>query len=473
MTGRLNLLRLAAAGFVATCRDGPAVTRLTRRSLLTAGLAALVQPASAAPRSRPGAAPDVPRSGNVDVIVIGAGAAGIAAARRLVGAGRRIALLEAGNAIGGRCITDTTTFGIPYDRGAHWIYLADNSPIAKLAAQNGFDLYLAPPGQRMRIGRRYAREGEMEDFLASLVRANAAISAAARKSDIACAQVLPKDLGEWGPTIEFVLGAYGCGKDLADVSTVDLSRSTERDNGAFCRQGLGALLAKLAPVEALQLATPVTQIEWGRGMVEVGTTRGQFRASALIVTVSTNVLASGKIKFDLPKRHLDAANKLKLGSHDRLAVELIGNPLGLRADELVFEKSENKQTAALFANVAGSTVCTVDVGGSFGRDLSSKGPEQLVDFAITWLTGLYGGDIKKNVKRQAVTRWAQEPWALGAISAAAPGAQPARKILMEPISNRIFYAGEAAHETLWGTVGGAWESGERAADAVLKVFGRG
>jgi monoamine oxidase len=96
-----------------------------------------------------------------------------------------------------------------------------------------------------------------------------------------------------------------------------------------------------------------------------------------------------------------------------------------------------------------------------------------VDFAITWLTGLYGGDIKKNVKRQAVTRWAQEPWALGAISAAAPGAQSARKVLMEPISNRIFYAGEAAHETLWGTVGGAWESGERAADAVLKIFGRG
>jgi len=473
MTGRLNLLRLAAAGFVATCRDGPAVTRLTRRSLLTAGLAALVQPASAAPRSRPGAAPDVPRSGNVDVIVIGTGAAGIAAARRLVGAGRRIALLEAGNAIGGRCITDTTTFGIPYDRGAHWIYLADNSPIAKLAAQNGFDLYLAPPGQRMRIGRRYAREGEMEDFLASLVRANAAISAAARKSDIACAQVLPKDLGEWGPTIEFVLGAYGCGKDLADVSTVDLSRSTERDNGAFCRQGLGALLAKLAPVEALQLATPVTQIEWGRGMVEVGTTRGQFRASALIVTVSTNVLASGKIKFDLPKRHLDAANKLKLGSHDRLAVELIGNPLGLRADELVFEKSGSRQTAAIFGNLYGSSVCTIDVAGNFGRDLAARGQTEMFEFATGWLVGLYGSGIKSALKRYHATRWDQEPWVMGAASAAVPGGQSARKVLMEPVRDRIFFAGEAVHETLWGTLGGAWESGERAADAALRLFGGG
>ena len=89
----------------------------------------------------------------------------------------------------------------------------------------------------MRIGRRYAREGEMEDFLASLVRANTAIADVARKSDVACSQALPKDLGEWRPTIEFVLGPYDCGKELAEVSTVDLSRSGEHDNkvpALFC-----------------------------------------------------------------------------------------------------------------------------------------------------------------------------------------------------------------------------------------------
>src|SRR2546428_4338750 len=112
--------------------------------------------------------------------------------------------------------------------------------------QSGFDIYSAPPGQRMRIGRRYAREGEMEDFLASLVRANTAIADAARKSDVACTQVLPKDLGEWRPTVEFVLGPYGCSKELAEVSTADLFRPGERDNGAFCRQGFGAVPAELA-----------------------------------------------------------------------------------------------------------------------------------------------------------------------------------------------------------------------------------
>ena len=447
--------------------------RLSRRSFLASSAAALAAaPALAAPRPAP--APEVPRSGWVDAVVVGAGAAGIAAGRRLAAAGKRFVVLEAADQVGGRCITDTKTFGVPYDRGAHWIYAADINPLAKLAMQSGFDIYQAPPGQRMRIGRRYAREGEMEDFLASLVRANTAIADAARKSDVACTQVLPKDLGEWRPTIEFVLGPYGCTKELADVSVADFSRSGERDNSAFCRQGFGALLAKLAGPLPLLLATPVKTVEWwSRSRIEIDTPKGQFKTEAVIITVSTNVLTGGKIKLapDLPKRHLDAAMKLKLGSRDHVALELTGNPLGLRADELVFEKSESRQTAAIFGNMSGSTICVIDVGGSFGRDLSAKGEAAMIDFAITWLGGLYGTDIKSAVKRRHATRWNNEPWVLGAMSAAAPGAQSARKTLTEPLSGRIFLAGEATHETLWGTVNGAWESGERAGNAVVKLLG--
>ena len=449
--------------------------RLSRRAFLAASAVAAAGPALGAPRPAPTPpSSEVPRSGIVDAVIVGAGVAGIAAARRLAAAGKRFALIEAADVAGGRCITDTKTFGVPYDRGAHWIYAADINPLAKLATQTGLDIYPAPPGQRMRVGRRFAREGEMEDFLAGLVRANTAIADAARKSDVACGQVLPKDLGDWRPTIEFVLGPYGCGKELSEVSTADFARSAERDNSAFCRQGLGTLLAKLGAGVPLQLATPVKSIDWGsRTRIDVETIKGQFRTSAVIVTVSTNVLAAGKIKFspDLPKRHLDAAGKLKLGSQDHVVLELTGNPLGLRADELAFEKTESKQTAAIFANVSGSTLCVIDVAGNFGRELSGKGEAAMIDYAIAWLTGLYGTDMKNIVKRRHATRWNNEPWVLGASSAAAPGAQSARKIMMEPLGNRIFFAGEAAHETLWGTVGGAWESGERAADAVVKLLG--
>jgi monoamine oxidase len=96
----------------------------------------------------------------------------------------------------------------------------------------------------------------------------------------------------------------------------------------------------------------------------------------------------------------------------------------------------------------------------------------MTDFATGWLADLYGADVKKAIGRTHATRWTAEPWALGAFSAAAPGGQPGRKVLMEPVRERLFFAGEAVHETLWGTVGGAWESGERAADAALRLWGR-
>jgi monoamine oxidase len=446
---------------------------LSRRLFLASAAGAAASSALAAPR--PTTPVEIPRTGWVDAVIVGAGAAGIAAARRLAAVGKRFVVLEAADEVGGRCITDTKTFGVPYDRGAHWMYAADVNPLVKLGVQSGLNVYTVPPGQRIRIGRRYAREGEMEDFLAGLVRANTAIADAARKSDVACSQALPKDLGDWRSTIEFVLGPYNCGKELSELSTADLARAIERDNGAFCRQGFGAVLAKLAAGLPILTGSPVKTIEWwSRQRLEVDAAKGNFRTNAIIVTLSTNALLANKVKFapDLPKRHQDALNKLRLGSRDHITLELPGNPLGLRADELVFEKSENRQTAAILGNVSGSTLCMIDVGGNFGRELSAKGEAAMVDFALGWLGSLYGADMKNAVKRRHATRWNNEPWVLGAMSAAAPGGQSSRKILTEPLSGRIFLAGEATHETLWGTVAGAWESGERAADAVLKLIGR-
>ena len=163
----------------------------------------------------------------------------------------------------------------------------------------------------------------------------------------------------------------------------------------------------------------------------------------------------------MPARQNDAFGKLALGSYDHIALELANNPLGLESDDLVFGKSVNTSTAAILANVSGTSLCFVDVAGAFGRDLTAQGEAAMVDFAADWLAGLYGAEVKKAIKRSHATRWIQEPLALGAFSAAAPGGQSARRTLMEPLHDAIWFAGEAAHETLWGTVGGAWESGER------------
>jgi monoamine oxidase len=440
---------------------------MTRRDFFVASAGLAAAPALG---SRAFGAP-VPRE--ADIVVIGAGAAGIAAARRIVAANRKVIVVEAAGQIGGRCLTDTVTFDVPFDRGARWMHNPDTNPMIKLARAAGLRISTAPLGQKIRIGRRYARAGETEEFLATLVRANRAIDDASRgKADVSCASVLPRDLGDWAGTAEFVLGANATGKDLKDVSAIDKARAQERNAAIACRQGLGTLIGKLGEEIPLSLSTPANRIGWSNRDVTVETPAGKIVARAAIITVSSNVLAAGNIKFtpDLPRRQLDAAAKLSLGSYDRIALALQGNPLGLARDDVIVEQSNSTRTALLFGNMAGSSLCVLDVAGSFGRDLSSQGEPAMVAFAIEWLTKLFGSDVAAAVKKSSATRWNAAPFALGAMSVAAPGAQPARKILTEPIGC-MFLAGEATHETLWGTVDGAWESGERAAEAALRRIG--
>lgn len=439
---------------------------ITRRDLLAASAAAVVLPGVG---SRAWGAP-LPRE--ADIVVIGAGAAGIAAARRIQSANRKVIVLEADARLGGRCWTDNAAFDVPFDRGARWLHNPETNPMVRLARNAGLDISAAPLGQKIRIGQRYARAGETEEFLAALVRTNRAIDDASRKADVACASVLPKDLGDWAGTAEFVLGANATGKDLRDVSVVDKARAQDRNAAIGCRQGVGALVAKLGEQLLVALSTPANQIIWNNRDVTVETPAGRIAARAVIVTVSSNVLAAGNIKFtpELPKRQLDAAAKLSLGSYDRIALQLAGNPFGLARDDALIEQSNSTRTALLSANIAGSSLCLVDVGGSFGRDLSDQGEKAMVAFAVEWLKKLFGSDIAATVKKSSVTRWNASPFTLGAMSVAAPGGQGSRKILTEPTGN-LFLAGEATHEALWGTVDGAWESGERAAEAALKKIG--
>jgi monoamine oxidase len=412
----------------------------------------------------------VPRE--ADIVVIGAGAAGIAAARRIMAASRRVIVVEAASQPGGRCLTDSATFGVPFDRGARWMYNPDSNPMIRLARAAGFEIAAAPPGQKIRVGRRNARAGETEEFLAALVRANRAIDEASRRADISCASVLPKDLGDWASTAEFVLGPNATGKDLKEVSTVDKARGGDRNAAIACRQGLGNLLAKLGEQVPLALSTPASRVAWSGRDVSVDTPAGKIAARAAVITVSSNVLSAGEIKFtpELPKRHLDAAAKLSLGSYDRIALQLAGNPLQLGRDEVLVEQSNSARTALLFANMAGSSLCSIDVAGSFGRDLSAQGEKAMVAFAAEWLGKLFGSDAASAVRKSSATNWNAAPFTLGAMSSAVPGGQLSRKILTEPIGCMML-AGEATHETLWGTVDGAWESGERAAEAALRKIG--
>ena len=394
---------------------------LTRRDFLSASAGFAAMPALG------GLAWGAPLPRDADIVVIGAGAAGIAAARRIVAANRKVIVIEASGQSGGRCLTDSATFDMPFDRGARWLHNPETNPMVKLARSAGLDVSAAALGQKIRVGRRNARAGETEEFLAALVRANRAIDDASRgRADVSCAAALPKDLGDWAATAEFVLGANATGKDLKDVSAIDRAHAQDRTAAIGCRQGLGTLMARLGADVPLALSTPASHIAWNGRDVTVETPSGKIAARAAIVTVSSNVLAAGNIKFtpDIPKRQLDAASKLSLGSYDRIALQLQGNPLGLARDDVVIEQSNSTRTAMLFANVGASSLCMIDIAGSFGRDLSAQGEPAMAAFAVEWLSKLFGSDVASAVKKTSATRWNAAPFALGAMSAAIPGWDP-------------------------------------------------
>jgi len=252
---------------------------------------------------------------------------------------------------------------------------------------------------------------------------------------------------------------------------VDKVHALERNAAIACRQGLGTLIAKLSEQVPLALSTPASRVAWSGRDVTVETPAGKIAARAAIVTVSSNVLAAGNIKFtpEIPKRQLDAAAKLNLAA-------TIGSCCNCRQSAGAGARRHRHRTKQFNADGAvvcqyGTVVAVLDRCRRLVRTRSlSQGEPAMVAFAVEWLTKLFGSEWAAAVNKSSATRWDAAPFVQGAMSVAAPGAQPSRKVLTEPIGC-MFLAGEATHETLWGTVDGAWESGERAAEAALQKIG--
>jgi monoamine oxidase len=435
-----------------------------RRHVLAGAAAFAASPSLA---QSPGQMP----SGEVDVAIIGAGAAGIAAARRVASAGRSYAVFEAHNRIGGRVWTTAGSLGTIHDRGAHRLTASGRNPLVSIGRLAGVKFYDPAPFRRLYVGLREARDSGYDNFTAALHRASRAITAAGEAGlDLSAARTLP-DLGDWGATVSFVLGPLQTSKDLEEVSTLDFSRSEEHPDELVCQGGMGRLLAAAAGPLNVNLETAVTRVDSrGRGSIAIETTRGTVRAATLIVTASTSALSANYIRFEqpLPKRFADALAGLSLGTHDRLIFQLSAKQFGFANDQRVIFRTSDDRTIALVGNVGGADLAYAEFCGRFGREMSNAGDAAMRDFVAETLSAHFGADAKNFIGRSESVRWSRAPWILGAISAAAPGSGMNRRILAEPIYDRIFLAGEALHESWWGTVAGAWVSGERAADAALR-----
>jgi monoamine oxidase len=219
----------------------------------------------------------------------------------------------------------------------------------------------------------------------------------------------------------------------------------------------------------VDLATPVRKIMWDVPGVACVTDRGTIRARAAIVTASPAVLAFEEIAFspDLPDAHVEAFHNLPMGMLTKIALEIRGTRLGLQPfDDLLIERPALHDIYFLCFPFD-SELMVGFVGGDFAWEMSAAGEAAGIDFVVDRLCSIFGNDTRKHVGRAMMTNWGNERFIRGAYAAALPGRAAARDVLMEPVGERIWFAGEHLAGPLIQTCGGARLSGEAVARQVI------
>lgn len=411
---------------------------------------------------------------NPDVAIIGAGSAGIAAARALVARGLDVVVVEAADRIGGRAYTESSLFGAPYDHGCASLQGPAGLPHLRLARDLGFTLHdHADAPDLLFVGDRRASGAERRAYDRAWDRVTRALDRA--RGDVAAGSVIPRD-DPMTATVETWIGPMDHGVELDDLSTGDWAASAEPARDYLVREGLGTLVARLGDGLPVALNTPATAVDWSGSGVRVETPRGTIAARACIVTLSTGVLAAGSLRFApaLPDWKAAALADVPMGCLAKIGLRLDGARLGLPENAyLAHAVSPPLPAQACFFLTfpTGHDYIVGYVGGRFGRDVVRAGSAAAVDLAQETLAGMLGSAARRHVLGGHLSEWETNPRTLGAYSAARPGRFAARADLARPLGDRVFFAGEAVAAPWIALCAGAHLSGERAAAEVAAALG--
>lgn len=405
---------------------------------------------------------------SVDIAVIGAGAAGIAAARWLRDNGIRPLVLEARDRVGGRAYTEHSTFGFPVDLGCAWLHSAEQNPWTDLARTQGFTVIERRADWRRRIGAELPSEEHRAATAAALDRNFELIDAAGRAGrDVAVSELVPED--SFRPQFDAIM-TWLMGIESDSVSSLDLARYQESDIDWGVAEGLGSVIARAARGLDVHLEMPVRTIHWAGSGVILATSAGEVRARAAIVTLPTTVLAEEGVKFEpaLPASIQEALHGVPLGIANKVFLELEPGALPFEGTTHFIGTDKSARTAHYAVRPGGHEVLLAYFGGRFARELERRA--ELEAFARDELTRVFGSQLPRRIRRTLVTAWSGDPWSLGSYSVARPACARLRERLDEPIGERLYFAGEACSIRHFGTIHGAWESGQRAAERALRTM---
>ena len=411
-----------------------------------------------------------------DVVVVGAGMAGLAAARRLTEHGCSTVILEARDRIGGRAYTEHTTFGVPYDHGCMWLHSADINPLGPIARDLGFEV------KRSRRTWRTALDGQLDRGEAGGNKARDTVTelkellfrVAREGRDIAAADVWP-ETDRWRRIAATIVCRNFQNVEPDALSTADWAQQEETGINEYLPAGLGSMVAAYGMDLPVRLATPVRAIRRDDRGVTIETDGDTVTARAAVVTVSTGILESGRIAFDppLPAWKRDAIAALPMGVLDKVTLAYDADLFGLGRDvSIVTQEDDSAPVFMLRLRPFDQDYIIAFVGADLARSLEAAGAVAAVSRVRGIIRRLIGPAEERAFRTGHATAWAADPWALGAYSGALPGKAHMRREMAKPIDDRLFFAGEAGEAKWAAQLAGAYLSGRRAADEAATAIGR-
>jgi monoamine oxidase len=410
----------------------------------------------------------MPKS-DVEVVVIGGGAAGIAAARKLHDVGVDCLLVEARDRLGGRAWTVTGAAGTPVDLGCGWLHSADRNPWREIAEAQSLTVdKTPPPWMRPSIPIGFPLE-DQQAFIESLRRFWGRMGEFPETgADAPAASLLDPD-NRWNGLIGAV-GTFLSGAELSRLSARDFSRYDDTGVNWRVIEGYGTVVVAHARRVPVKLDCPVRSIDHSGTRLCIETDKGTIAADVAIVTLPSDLIADEAIRFTpaLPEKS-EAASGLPLGLADKLFLSL-EHAEEFQKDTRLFGRTDRSSTGAYHFRPFGRPQIEAYYGGALAAELEAGGEAAFVDFALGELTALFGGDFAKRLKPIGTHRWKADEFARGSYSYALPGKADCRATLAAPVDGRIFFAGEACSRGDYSTAHGAYQTGIDAAEQAIAAL---
>jgi monoamine oxidase len=406
----------------------------------------------------------------VDVAIIGAGAAGIAAGRRLAETKINFVILEARSRTGGRALT-VNAGGYPLDVGCGWLHSADCNPWSGIAEAEGLTIDRTdPPWGKPALEYGFSAE-EQRDFRKAMEAFYSRLDEASETHrDRPLADFLePK--GRWNALLN-AISTYVNGVELDYASVCDYAAYADSGKNWRVSEGYGTAISRAGKKLPIVLECPVQSIDHSGKKLRIETTQGSLSASKVIVTVPTRLIADQTIRFtpELTGK-TEAARGLPLGLADKTFLSL-NNAERFPKESRLFGKVHSLGAANYHIRPFGLPVIEAYFGGKLARELEDAGEGAFGAFAIDEIASLVGNEIKPKLKALTESHWSRDLFARGSYSYALPAHADARARLAEPVDGRLFFGGEACSPKYFSTAHGAYESGVEAANQVFAVLKR-